>query len=197
MRTDDRNTLLAMLAEHAYHRDPDGFWLASGVKSEEYLDCKLALSQPEAIRAVGNLTWRHLQGDVQAVGGLTMGADPIAIATSVMSVERSHKVRWFAVRKEPKSHGRQQWIAGSVEQGESVAVVDDVVTSGGSTIQAIARCREEGLRVAQVIVVVDRQEQEGIEKIRAQMGGNPVTALVTKSEVREVWEQSRVSRATA
>jgi orotate phosphoribosyltransferase len=182
----NRETLLALLVEHSYQYKVGGFRLVSGAVSDEYLDCRRALGLPLALAAVGKLCLDALRPDIASIGGLTMGADPIAIATALQSAGTEHPVSWFSVRKEAKGHGQKRLIEG--QAASPVAVVDDVVTSGGSTLEAIRRCREAGLAVAQVLVLVDREEQEGMEKIRAEVGeGVPVTALFTKRELREAW----------
>lgn len=185
-----RTELLRQLARHAYKYDPaGGFVLVSGKLSDEYLDCKLALSQPVAMAALGRVFLDELSRDSVAIGGLTLGADPIAMSTAQVSAGSDRPVRWFTVRKESKSYGRKKLIEGAVEPGESVTVVDDVVTSGRSTIQAILACRDHGLQIAQVLVLVDREESEGIAAIQREVGGAPVRAIYKKSEIQAVWQQ--------
>jgi orotate phosphoribosyltransferase len=183
----DRSTLLRLLAEHAYRRAEPGkpFVLASGQTSEEYLDCRQALGHAAAMQALGRLAVGILQPEVQAVGGLTLGADPVANAAVHESAGRDRELRAFWVRKERKEHGRGRSIEGPVRAGDRVCVVDDVVTSGGSTLTAIERCREEGLHVVQVLAVVDR-EAGGLDRIRQAVGpAVPVAALFTKAEVAQ------------
>jgi orotate phosphoribosyltransferase len=184
----ERARLLSLLVTHAYAYKPEGFRLASGKISDEYLDCKMALSQPDALQPLGDLFLSHVDPGAVAIGGLTMGADPIAVNTSRSSAHVGRNLRWFAVRKDAKEYGKKKAIEGNVSAGESVVVVDDVVTTGGSTIQAIEKCREHGLRVVQVLVLVDREENDGLEKIREAAGpGVSVLAMFTKSEVRQAW----------
>lgn len=186
---DEQSRLLTLLATHAYQYQPESpFTLASGRVSPEYLDCKLALSQPEAVFCLGKLLLARLKPQVVAIGGLTMGSDPIAVSTSIASFGTDRQVRWFAVRKEPKIHGRKKLIEGDVREGETIAVVDDVVTSGSSTIQAIMKCREAGFKVAQVIVLVDREQDGGLDEIRKVVGEDvPVDAIFKKSQIHERW----------
>lgn len=193
-----RDKVLKLLAEFAYDFKPGGYRLASGIVSDEYLDCKEAISQPEAQQAVGDLFLAHLDPRAAAVGGLTMGADPIAINAARSGSTSGRPLRWFCVRKAAKEHGLKKTIEGAVRRGESVAVVDDVVTKGGSTIEAIQKCREYGLSVVQVLVLVDR-EQGGLEAIKKEAGeGVDVRAIFTKAEVRSEWEaRRRTLRATA
>ena len=180
MAPDDRRTLLESLARDAYEHRPEGFLLASGKTSTEYLDCRAALSHGEVLPALGRTVASVVVPRATAVGGLTMGADPIAISTALVS----GRLRWFSVRKEPKKHGTKKTIEGDVRKGAAVVVVDDVVTSGGSTIEAIQKCRAAQLDVVQVVVLVDREEGDGMRRVRAEAGhGVPVMALFTKSEV--------------
>ncbi len=189
--TSEKRSLLGELARYAYQYRPDNpFKLVSGQTSPEYLDCKLALSQPRAMAALGPVILRELVSDVVAIGGLTMGADPIAISACQASFETTHMVRWFSVRKDPKTHGQRKLIEGNVECGEKVAIVDDVVTTGKSTIQAIEKCREFGLQVSQVIVLVDREQSSGLSSIKKAAGNDiPVTAIFKKQEIVDEWHQ--------
>jgi orotate phosphoribosyltransferase len=203
MTTDERSKLLELLATHAYNYKPGGFVLASGKTSDEYLDCKMALSQPSASNPLGSLFLSYIDPRAVAVGGLTMGSDPIAINVSRASADSAHPVRWFSVRKDAKEHGKKKTIEGDVAPGQNVVVVDDVVTTGGSTIQAIEKCRAFGLEVVQVLVLVDREQDDGIQKIREAAGPNvDVVAMFKKSEVRREWDlrhlrQQPTLRATA
>ncbi|MFW6051730.1 MAG: orotate phosphoribosyltransferase [Myxococcota bacterium] len=190
MVVDSRAVLLNLLTRHAYRRAEPGkpFRLASGATSEEYLDCRQALGMASAKRALGRLGLAELRPEVQAVGGLTLGADPVSNAV-VHESAGGRELRAFWVRKAAKEHGRGRRIEGPVEPGDRVCVVDDVVTSGGSTVQAVEACREAGLRVVQVLVVVDRQAG-GLDAIRAAVGEEvPVEALFTLDEVRDAWDR--------
>lgn len=184
-----REALLRELAQYAYqYNEEKPFLLVSGALSPEYLDCKLALSRPAAMAALGPVLHGLLKPEVVAIGGLTMGSDPLAMATSQTSAGTKQPVRWFSVRKEAKGHGQKKLVEGSVAPGEAVAIVDDVCTSGQSTIKALEAAREFGLKVAQVIVLVDRQQQDGMANIQKAAGeGVPVTAVFTKSEVKNTW----------
>jgi len=198
MTSDARHKLLELLAKYAYDYKPGAYKLASGIVSDEYLDCKEALSQPAAQEAVGDLFLMNLDTRAVAVGGLTMGADPIAINTARSGSSNGRPLRWFCVRKVAKEHGRKKIIEGAVQPGESVVVVDDVVTKGGSTVEAIQKCRAHGLKVIQVLVLVDR-EQGGLQAIKEEAGeGVEVRAIFTKAEVSREWEARRQTlRATA
>ena len=184
-----RTALLDELVRHAYQYSPEKpFLLVSGQYSDEYLDCKLALSQPAAMAALGKVFIAQLTAPVVAIGGLTMGSDPIAMSTSQTSYGTPKPLRWFTVRKEAKGHGQKKLVEGSVKPGESVVVVDDVCTTGGSTVKAIEAAREFGLKVAQVIVLVDREQSDGMANIRRAAGdGVEVSAIFTKSQVKQRW----------
>lgn len=190
-----RAALLDELVRHAYQYSPEKpFLLVSGQYSDEYLDCKLALSQPAAMAALGRVFLAHLKRPVAAIGGLTMGSDPIAMSTSQASHGTARPLRWFTVRKEAKGHGQKKLVEGSVKPGESVVVVDDVCTTGGSTVKAIEAARDFGLNVVQVIVLVDREQSDGMANIQRAAGPDiEVSAVFTKSEVKRRWQELKGS----
>jgi orotate phosphoribosyltransferase len=178
--------LLTLLRTHSYRYDPAGrFQLVSGKTSRHYVNCKATTMRGDAADAIGALVAERLPEAVRAVGGLTMGADPIALATAGWCARHGRRVDAFSVRKEAKKHGTRQWIEGCAEPGTVVAVLDDVCTTGGSTVEAIRRCREAGLEVAAVVVLVDRQEEDGLAHVRAAAGPDvPVSAIVTLDELK-------------
>lgn len=179
-----RKRLLDLLVAHSYQYDPSGrFQLTSGKHSKHYIDCKATTMRGEAKDLVGQLFALHLPASVQAVGGLTMGADPIANAVASYCTRHGRPMDAFAVRKEVKKHGLGKWIEGCAKRGVHVAVLDDVVTTGGSTIDAIRKCREEGLVVDAILVLVDRQEDGGLDAIRREAGDVPVVAIFTLAEL--------------
>ena len=177
--------LLELLVTKSYRRaDTPCFRLASGKLSDFYIDCKMTTMHGQAMPLVGEAFARELPDGVDAVGGLTMGADPIAHAIAHYYALHGRSVNAFSVRKEPKKHGTRKWIEGDVEPGSKVVVVDDVVTTGGSTIDAIRRCREEGLYIVAVMALVDRQEAGAMEAIRREAGRDvSVRAIFTKSDL--------------
>ncbi len=187
-----RDVLLDQLVTHAYIYDPAGkIPLASGQLSDEYINCRAALSYPDVLAIAAQLMHAYLKVGTEAVGGLTMGADPLAVAIALFSRNQPHPVRWFSVRKERKEHGLKRLVEGNLPDHSRVAVVDDVVTQGSSTLDAIDRLRLEGHTISQVIVLVDR-EQGGFAKIRDTLGGDvPVHAVFVKSELRARWRHSR------
>ena len=137
------------------------FVLASGKTSSYYLDCRKTTLHPEGSYLVGELMNAALgeRGwDVAAVGGLTLGADPVATAVALTSHLRGRPVSAFIVRKEKKEHGTGQRIEGAPPAGSRVVLVEDVVTTGGSTLVAARAVREAGLEVAGALAVVDREE---------------------------------------
>jgi orotate phosphoribosyltransferase len=179
--------LLDLLQRRSVFRG--NFTLSSGAKSDVYVDCKLTTLDPEGAWLVGQLMHSLIRKEqaarnaaVDAVGGLTMGADPIALAIGMHShwAKDPAPLQVLSVRKAPKAHGQTKLIEGNFEQGDSVVVIDDVVTRGDSTIAAINAIEKEGGKVAFVAVLVDREEG-GRQKIEAM--GHPVVALFTKAEL--------------
>jgi orotate phosphoribosyltransferase len=175
-----RETLLAELREHALVIGE--VTLSSGQKAEYYVDAKRALLRPSGYRAAGELIAAEaVERGATAVGGMTMGADPLACAA--IGAPGGHGLVAFFVRKDRKQHGLQRWIEGPVlEPGTRCLVVEDVVTTGGSTVLAIERILDEGLEVAGVTAIVDRLAG-GAEAIREASGGAPYRPLVTIDEV--------------
>ncbi|MGI8602264.1 MAG: orotate phosphoribosyltransferase [Verrucomicrobiales bacterium] len=166
------------------------FTLASGAKSDFYVDCRLTTMDAEGGWLIGELGWEIIsrvcaerQTAVSAVGGLTMGADPVALAIAMASAKTrfAQPIHAFSVRKTPKSHGRNRLIEGNFSAGMSVVVVEDVITTGGSALQAIEAVINEGGTVAFVVALVDREEG-GRAAIEAR--GIPVFSITTKSELR-------------
>jgi len=167
------------------------FVLSSGKRSNYYFDCRVTTCFAEAQPLIGEAVLRefaHAGTRPASVGGLTMGADPIASAVAYASLAHGRPIDCFTVRKEKKQHGTGKWIEGCA--ASPVAIVDDVVTSGGSVLKAIERIKEEGLRIVQVVVLVDREEG-GMAKIEAAVPGVPVTAVFGKAELEALREEER------
>src|SRR3972149_3494516 len=145
----DRERFLAILREKSYERKK--VILSSGRESDFYIDCKQATLDAEG--AV-------LTGRGPSVGGITLGADPIVTAVSLTSALRENPIPAFIIRKEPKKHGTSQWVEGmkNLLPGMRVAIVEDVVTTGASTLRAIERAEGAGLVVSRVLCLVDRNE---------------------------------------
>jgi orotate phosphoribosyltransferase len=175
---DSRERLVAELRRHAVVIG--AVTLTSGVEAQYYVDAKRAILRPEGFSALGELVADEAERvRATAVGGLTMGADPVACA----ALAAGAPVKAFFVRKERKRHGLQRWIEGpELLPGERCLIVEDVVTTGGSTVQAIERAREEGLEVVGVVSVLDRLAG-GAAAIRAAADGAPYTPLTTIDDV--------------
>lgn len=158
---DDRARLHRLLLDHAYARRR--VVLASGRESDFYVDCRGVALSAEGHALIGRLALaaaRELEPGLQAVGGLTMGADPIASAASLTSWIDGRPVGAFLVRKEAKGHGTTQWVEGLqlLPAGARAVVVEDVITTGGSSLKAVERARLAGLQVGGVVALVDRSE---------------------------------------
>jgi orotate phosphoribosyltransferase len=155
----DRIALERLLMERSIRRGD--FVLASGARSSYYIDARLTTMSAEGLHLIGRLglaALRQAGWEARAVGGLTMGADPVAYAIAVASLSTPPIVQAFSVRKEAKTHGTGRRIEGNFTPGDPVVVVEDVLTSGGSARQAIDAIQAEGGRVLGVLVVVDREE---------------------------------------
>lgn len=163
------NRLLQILANTSFHKSSTPEYpLSSGIMSRYYIDCKVALSYPEARELTGELILEKIKNDsVNAVGGLELGAYPIAIAVSDAAYRHQRKINAFVVRKQPKLHGLKKYAEGSISRNDKVIIVDDVITTGKSTIDAINKVREEGLEIVKVIAIVDRKEADGKKNIEA------------------------------
>jgi orotate phosphoribosyltransferase len=182
-----RERLLQLLVDTKSFKysDTPVFPLVSGAMSRFYVDCRLGLSYPEMRQVVGELMLDLVQPPVDAVGGLLVGAFPIAIAVSDAAFHRGRPtIRVFVARKEPKSHGMKKLIEGDVREGDRVIIVDDVITSGKSTIEAIQKSRDAGLIVTQALAIIDREEQDGKAKIQAE--GVRVDALCTMRQLKDL-----------
>ena len=158
------------------------FTLASGKKSDLYVDCRLTTLHPEGADLIARLLLDRLRPEVVAVGGPMSGADPIAGAVAVASFRAGRPLYAFMVRKQVKAHGTRNWVEGrdNIPDGAPVCVVEDTVTTGGSLIKALGHVEEAGLRVAQVITVVDRSEG-AIERLA--QAGYALEALISREDL--------------
>lgn len=139
--------------------DCEEFRLASGRMSRYYIDLKEVTLDPEGLGLLGEALYEAVAAEApDAAGGLTLGADPLAYALALESARRGKIIRPFVVRKEPKSHGTEKWIEGHVKAGNRVVILEDVATTGGSSLKAAQAARDAGLMVLRVLPVVDRME---------------------------------------
>jgi orotate phosphoribosyltransferase len=160
--------------------------LSSGKKSHFYFDCKPTTLDPEGMNLIGNLVFDLLKNsEVTAAGGLSLGADPIANAVSLISFQNGRPIKSFIVRKDSKEHGTRKKIEGNLRPGEILAVLDDVVTTGASTITAIEAVREAGFTIERVIVLVDREEG-GTENIKKYV--DRIDPILTRTQIMDIYQ---------
>lgn len=178
---DNREKLIDCIKRRSFLRsDRPVFRLASGKMSDVYFDLRLTTLSPEGQYLIGNLVCDKLVElglGPRGVGGLTMGADPVASAAAYCSHVRGTPVEAFVIRKEPKAHGMGLQIEGNVKGGDDVVILDDVLTTGGSALKAMGIAKEAGLNVLAVLVVLDRCEQGGKENV--ERAGVPLHSLLT------------------
>ena len=176
-----------ILATGSFHwKTTPQFTLASGRVSEYYVNCKQLLSHPRYRRILADLIADHLAGwDVQAIGGMELGAIPIATSVSDRVYDRTgRELRTFVVRKKPKDHGMKHAVEGAFLPGDRVLILDDVLTTGQATIDAITQARAAGLDVRQALVIVDRREDHGRQRVEAL--GVPLTTLLTLQDLKDL-----------
>lgn len=176
-----RDDLITLLATRSAKRGT--FTLASGRQSSLYIDARVTTMSPEGLSLIGPLgldAIREIGWVVDSVGGLTLGADPIACAISYASASTPNPLRAFTVRKEAKTHGTGKLIEGPFRPGDRVAVIEDTITTGGSARRAIDAVRDAGGAVAGVLALVDREEggREALEAL-----GLVVVSLVRASDI--------------
>lgn len=183
MTETERDELTRIVRERSYEERE--VTLASGRKSNFYFDGKQTTLHARGGLLVGKAFWQEVkqfQGPVHGVGGLTLGADPIATATSIAAALDGQEVHAFIIRKEPKGHGTGQWLEGrkNLPPGSRVVIVEDVTTTGGSSMKAVERARQEGLEVVGIVTLVDREEgaRENIEG-----EGVALRAVFTRTQV--------------
>ena len=185
MAASAREQLLALLAEKSFRLGQ--FTLSSGATSDYYIDCRLTTLDANGALATGQAVLHEIESRdwrPDAIGGLTMGADPIVVATSVISAQQGRPIHGFLVRKAEKTHGTAQRIEGFRQKPARVVIVDDVCTTGASTVQAIEAAREHGFDVVGVMCLVDRQEAGGRANVEKAAAPAPFVALFTTSDVR-------------
>jgi orotate phosphoribosyltransferase len=179
------------LIELIYHKsfkysETPAFKLVSGRMSRFYVNCKPTTLSARGMFLVGHLMFEAINDpDVIGIGGLTFGADPIAVATAFASELKGKPINAFSIRKTQKDHGIVKWIEGDINPGDRVVIIDDVATTGGSTIKAIERARSEGVDVVKAVILVDRQEG-GLENIRKHVPD--VSAIISRDELMKLNE---------
>jgi orotate phosphoribosyltransferase len=180
-KTDSRAALLSLLAHKSFRLGE--FKLSSGGTSDYYIDCRTTTLDAQGSRLTGEVFLAEIRRHdwkPQAIGGLTMGADPIVTAVSVVSGE----LHGFLVRKSEKQHGTGQRVEGFREKGARVVIVDDVCTTGSSTIQAIEAARDFGFEVAGAMCLVEREEANGRPNVEKAAAPAPFVSIFTANEVR-------------
>lgn len=179
-----RERLVSMLATRSARRGD--FILSSGLRSNLYIDCRLTTMSPDGLAVIGQLGLEAVRQhfpDADAVGGLTLGADPVSYAIARESHDTTRPLRAFTVRKEAKAHGTGRQIEGPFHPGDHVVVIEDVITTGGSAIRAIEVLKAAGAVIDGVLAVVNRNEggQEAIEAL-----GVRVVSLTGAGELLEL-----------
>ena len=185
-----KNRLIELIIENAFkYSEEPVFKLVSGRISNYYFNCKAVTLHPEGMYLIGNLIFDLIKDlNIKGIGGLTLGADPMAYAVAYTSFQKGMPIKGFVVRKTPKTHGTMLWIEGNIKRGNRVVIVDDVITTGKSTIEAINRAKEEGLQIVKAIVLIDRQEggREAVEAF-----GYKLDSILTTDEGMELYRKNR------
>jgi len=177
-----RQKLLSTLAHKSFRLGE--FKLSSGGTSDYYIDCRITTLDAKGSRLTGEVFFEEIRNrgwKARAIGGLTMGADPIVVAVAVVSGE----LDGFLVRKAEKQHGTGQRIEGFREKGARVVIVDDVCTTGSSTVQAIEAAREFGFEVVGVMCLIEREDAKGRPNVEKAAGGVPFVSIFTANDVRK------------
>jgi orotate phosphoribosyltransferase len=184
-----KNRLLELVLEKSFqYAEEPIFKLVSGGVSNFYFNCKPAMLDPEGKELIGRLVFTQIKDlEISGIGGLELGSVPISSAVSLISQLEGKPLKEFIVRKEEKDHGIPAKMEGEFSTGERVVVVDDVITTGGSTIKAIEAVENLGLTVVKVVVLVDREEMNGRQNIQKLCP--ELEALITRSEVMELYEK--------
>src|SRR6478672_12576105 len=192
-----REELLNLLATNSFRLGE--FTLSSGGKSDYYIDCRTTTLHARGAELTGRVFLELFEKQAwqpQAVGGLTMGADPIVVATSVISAQAGTPIHGFLVRKSEKAHGMGRRVEGFQQKGASVVIVDDVCTTGSSTIQAIESAREFGFNVAGVACLVERLEAGGRPAVEQAAAPAPFISVFTSNDVKAAHLRLKASPQT-
>ena len=183
-----KRLLEIILAKSFQYSDEPIFKLVSGGVSNFYFNCKPTMLDPEGKEIIGQLIFAKIRDlEPNGIGGLELGSVPISSAVSLISQAEGQPIKEFIVRKEKKDHGIPAKVEGELVAGEKVVVVDDVITTGGSTIKAIEAVQQLGLEVIKVVVLVDREEMNGRQNIEKHC--QDVEALIARSEVMELYKE--------
>ena len=185
MTSKARQELLAVLAQKSFQLGQ--FKLSSGRTSDYYVDCRLTTLDARGARLTGQVFLEeiHTRGwNIDALGGLTLGADPIAIAVAVVGSEQGTPISAFLVRKAEKEHGTRQRIEGFRRSGARVVIVDDVCTTGASTVQAIEAARQAGFEIVGIMCLLEREEAGGRANVERAAAPAPFVSLFTASQLR-------------
>src|SRR5579864_4978310 len=185
MTSTARGQLLDLIVANSFRLGD--FTLSSGIKSDYYIDCRTTTLHAQGAELTGRIffdLFRQQGWHPQAVGGLTMGADPIVTAVAVISAQKHAPIHGFLVRKAEKVHGMGQRIEGFQEKGASVVIVDDVCTTGGSTIQAIQAAREFGFKIIAATCLVEREEAGGRPAVEQAAAPAPFFSIFTSSHIK-------------
>jgi orotate phosphoribosyltransferase len=196
--SDARQQLLTLLSQQSFRLGQ--FKLSSGGVSDYYIDCRTTTLHAEGARLTARVFLDEIERRgwrPQAIGGLTMGADPIVVAVAMLSAQQSLQrsgsatadaselIHGFLVRKAEKTHGTGQRVEGFREKGARVVIVDDVCTTGASTVQAIEAASEFGFEIVGVMCLVEREESPGRAAVELAAGAVPFVSIYTSSQVRE------------
>ena len=180
-----REQLLNLIVKKSFRFG--NFTLSSGLKSDYYIDCRTTTLHAEGAKLTGIVfleLFRQQGWQPQALGGLTLGADPIVVAVAVISAQSHNPIHGFLVRKAEKAHGTGQRIEGFQEEGASVVIVDDVCTTGGSTVQAIQAAREFGFNIIGTACLVEREEAGGRSSVERAAAPAPFISIFKSSEIK-------------
>ncbi|HEY6969734.1 MAG TPA: orotate phosphoribosyltransferase [Candidatus Angelobacter sp.] len=186
MNADPRTQLLHLIVKNSFRLG--SFTLSSGLKSDYYIDCRTTTLDANGAELTGRVfldLFRQQGWRPQALGGLTLGADPIVTAVAVISAQEQTPVHGFLVRKAEKAHGMGQRIEGFQQKGASVVIVDDVCTTGSSTVQAIETARAFGFNIIGAACLVEREEAGGRPAVEQAAAPAPFISIFKSSEIKQ------------
>jgi orotate phosphoribosyltransferase len=183
-----KQELIEIICKKSFkYTETPSFKLVSGRMSRFYVNCKPTILSPRGMFLVGHLVFDIIKDlKPNGIGGLTFGADPMAMATAFVSELKESPINAFSIRKTRKDHGIVKWVEGDMQPGQRVVIIDDVATTGGSTIKAIERAGSEGLDVVKAVILVDRQEG-GLENVRQHV--KDVAAIISRDELMKQFEK--------